>query len=158
MLYRVVKYHAIHIVQIHWPDSSFAVIQLSNNSRLQQCADYRLYACLYAVCVASIFPLACAFVAALRTKKKTKRQTEAEIYRERIADVSKAYDGARFALVSQSTKKTEEKKERRRGRESIPDTEMVQCPTGYAPRLFWPGSHFYGFMGTERNLWRPVPI
>lgn len=33
---------------------------------------------------------------------------------------------------------------------------MAQCPTGYTPRLFWPGSHFYGFMGRERNLWRPV--
>jgi len=33
---------------------------------------------------------------------------------------------------------------------------MAQCPTGYAPRLFWPGSHFYGFMGAGRNLRRPV--
>lgn len=33
---------------------------------------------------------------------------------------------------------------------------MAQCPTGYAPRLFWPGSHFYGFMGSGRNLWRPL--
>lgn len=33
---------------------------------------------------------------------------------------------------------------------------MAQCPTGYAPRLFWPGSHFYGFTGNGRNLWRPV--
>lgn len=33
---------------------------------------------------------------------------------------------------------------------------MAQCPAGYAPRLFWPSSHFYGFMGNGRNLWRSV--
>ncbi|EFN65765.1 hypothetical protein EAG_01256 [Camponotus floridanus] len=33
---------------------------------------------------------------------------------------------------------------------------MAQCPAGYAPRLFWPSSHFYGFMGNERNLWRSL--
>lgn len=33
---------------------------------------------------------------------------------------------------------------------------MAQCPAGYAPRLFWPSSHFYGFMGNERNLWCSV--
>lgn len=102
-------------------------------------------------------------------KKKTSRQKQE--YREGNANVRKTCDGARSVSVSQVSKEIHDKKRKRpterkrtrkreeareRKRESVPDTEMVQCPTGYAPRLFWPGSHFYGFMGTERNLWRPV--
>lgn len=33
---------------------------------------------------------------------------------------------------------------------------MAQCPTGYVGRLFWPCSHFSGFMGNGQNLWHPV--
>lgn len=85
-------------------------------------------------------------------QKRKNRQKKIEVGKEGKRKKSMR-DYVAFLRVKKRRRRDKKKRDRA---SAASDTEMAQCPAGYAPRLFWPSSYFYGFMGNGRNLWRSI--